>query len=209
MAAWWSKTRFAAGVLAAVVLVAGLSGPAEAQAPATTNPNANPDKIVLPPKPAGQRFRTETIKTLFPGAGPESLTLTATKPPAYEVRMGGELKGYIFSTLDVVNATGYAGKPFDLVGGMTLDGKITGAALLEDHESILDRGVGRNTMETFVAGFAAAKLNDWRAVKPDQVKGATTSARMMKSGMQAAARVVASDRLPLDRKSTRLNSSHT
>ena len=95
MAAWWSKTRFAAGVLAAVVLVAGLSGPAEAQAPATTNPNANPDKIVLPPKPAGQRFRTETIKTLFPGAGPESLTLTATKPPAYEVRMGGELKGYI------------------------------------------------------------------------------------------------------------------
>lgn len=140
------------------------------------------------------RLTPALIQQVFPGA--EEVGAQEGTPPALPVKIGGEIAGYIFSTKDTVEATGYGGTPFDLVGGMTLDGKITGAALLEDHESILDRGVGRATMETFVAGFAAAKLNDWRAVKPDQVKGATTSARMMKSGMQAAARVVASDQLP-------------
>ncbi len=140
------------------------------------------------------RLTPALIQQVFPGAedvGPDEGT-----PPALPVTIGGVVAGYIFSTRDTVNATGYAGTAFDLIGGMALDGHITGAALLEEHESILDRGVGRAVMDKFVAGFAAATLNDWRAVRADQVKGATTSARLMKSGMQAAARVVASDRLP-------------
>jgi NosR/NirI family nitrous oxide reductase transcriptional regulator len=140
------------------------------------------------------RLTPELIAQVFPGA--DEVGADAGTPPALPVRIGGAVAGYIFSTRDTVNATGYAGTPFDLVGGIAMDGRITGAAVLEEHESILNRGVSRTIMDTFVAGFAAATLRDWRAVKPDQVKGATTSARLMKSGMQAAARVVASDRLP-------------
>ena len=56
----------AVGALAAFVVAMGAVGVADAQ---TLAGNVqNPDKIALPPKPAGQRFRLETIKTLFPGA---------------------------------------------------------------------------------------------------------------------------------------------
>ena len=58
------------------------------------------------------RLKPETIQQLFPGA--ESVTPTANRPLALEVRIGGEIKGYIFSTLDVVNATGYSGRPFEI-----------------------------------------------------------------------------------------------
>ncbi len=140
------------------------------------------------------RLTPALIEQVFPGA--EDVGDAEGTPPALPVRIGGALAGYIFSTRDTVNATGYSGTAFDLIGGIALDGRITGAALLEEHESILNRGVSRGVMETFIAGFAAATLNDWRAVRPDQVKGATTSARLMKSGMQSAARVVSSERLP-------------
>ena len=140
------------------------------------------------------RLSPELIQQVFPGA--EEVGDAEGMPPALPVRIGGAVAGYIFSTRDTVNATGYSGTAFDLIGGIALDGRITGAALLAESESILGRGVSRGVMDTFIAGFAAATLNDWRAVRPDQVKGATTSARMMKSGMQSAARVVSTGRLP-------------
>ena len=140
------------------------------------------------------RLTPALIEQVFPGA--EEVGDAEGTPPALPLRIGGAVAGYIFSTRDTVNATGYSGTAFDLIGGIALDGRITGAALLEEHESILNRGVSRAVMDTFIAGFAAATFNDWRAVRPDQVKGATTSARLMKSGMQSAARVVASKRLP-------------
>ena len=127
------------------------------------------------------RLSPELIQQVFPGA--EEVGDAEGMPPALPVRIGGAVAGYIFSTRDTVNATGYSGTAFDLIGGIALDGRITGAALLAESESILGRGVSRGVMDTFIAGFAAATLNDWRAVRPDQVKGATTSARMMKSGM--------------------------
>jgi len=140
------------------------------------------------------RLTPQLIQQVFPGA--EEVGAADGQPPALPVRVRGEVAGYIFSTRDTVNATGYAGTPFDLIGEITLDGRITGAVLLAEYESILNRGVSRAVMDAYIAGFAAATLADWRAVRPDQVKGATTSARLMKSGMQAAARVVASERLP-------------
>jgi NosR/NirI family nitrous oxide reductase transcriptional regulator len=140
------------------------------------------------------RVSSAQLQQAFPGA--EEVGAPAGTPPAAPVRIGGALVGYVFSTRDTVRSTGYGGTPVDLLGGIDLHGRITGAAILEEHESIVDRGVSRTVIDAFLAGFATASLNDWRGVRADQAKGATTSARLMKGGMQAAARLVASDRLP-------------
>lgn len=151
--------------------------------------------VAAQPSDLRARLSPEVIQQVFPGAeevGPPS----TSGLPALPVRIGGVLRGYIFTTLDTVNATGYSGIPFDLVGGLALDGAITGAALVNDHESIIGRGVSRAVIDDFLSGFASTSLQNWRAVRPDAVSGATTSARLMKRGMQAAARLVASGYLP-------------
>ena len=178
---WLSRVLRAISVCAWVILSLAPTEAAHAQArnpaPATA---ANATKDAL-----SQRLKPETIQELFPGA--EQLTPAPGRPLALEVRIGSELKGYIFSTLDVVNATGYAGRAFDLVGGMTPDGKMTGAVLQAHSETIIGRGVPQARLDQFIAGFASATVDSWRNVNPDLLRGASTSGRAMKAGMQSAA----------------------
>ena len=134
------------------------------------------------------RLSEATLQQVFPGA--QSVAPAPGLPAALAVTVGGNLAGYVFSTREVVNATGYNGFPFDLIGGITLDGRVTGAALLEHHESILGRGVGPEGVTKFLSGFAGATLDDWRAVNPDAMRGASTSARLFKAGMQRSANQV-------------------
>ncbi len=177
----WSRRVGRAVVLVAATSIAtwiALPAPdanAQARAPAA----AATDKDGLTP-----RLKPETIQALFPGA--ETVTPAPGRPLALEVRIGGELKGYIFSTLDVVNATGYAGRAFDLVGGMTVDGKMTGAVLQAHSETIIGRGVPQARLDQFIAGFASATVDTWRTVNPDLLRGASTSGRAFKAGMQSA-----------------------
>ena len=71
------------------------------------------------------------------------------RPPVVEVWIDGAVAGYLFSTRDSVNATGYSGVAFDLVAGMTLEGEMVGATLLYHHEAIIGRGVPQeNWMNT-------------------------------------------------------------
>ena len=134
------------------------------------------------------RLSPQMIQQVFPGA--EQVAPAEGAPPALSVTIGGKLAGFIFSTYDIVRATGYTGAPLDMIGGMTVEGKITGAALIEEHESIVDRGVKREKLDDFIAGFAAATLQDWRSVVPDWVQGASVTARLLKDGMQSSSRKV-------------------
>ena len=178
MTGWWSYARSMTHALAAVVVCVLVVGVGVAQAQVDM-----PNAVI---KAAGQpRFKPETIQKLFPGA--ETVTETATKPPAHEVRIGGELKGYIFSTFDVVNATGYAGKAFDLVGGLTLDGTLTGVVVQAHSETIIGRGVPQARLNEFIAGFAGVTIQRWGGVNPDLLNGASISGRAFKAGMQSAA----------------------
>ena len=162
-----------------VAVVAVLAGaPAHAQQLRTGAPQADRDTLT-------PRLSPEIIQQLFPGT--DKLVPTQGRPLALEAWVGDELKGYIFSTLDVVNATGYSGMPFDFIAGMTLDGKLTGAVLKRHGETIIGRGVPQERLEQFVAGFASASLESWRAVNPDLLRGASVSGRLLKNGMQNAA----------------------
>lgn len=135
-----------------------------------------------------ERMSQAALEQAFPGA--EGLEVIGGRPPALAVIVGGEVAGYLFSTKDTVKATGYAGTAFDLVAGMSPDGEITGAVLLWHAEAIIGRGVPEGRLEEFIAGFAAASLNDFGAVRPDLLNRATVSGRTMKAGVRAAARMV-------------------
>lgn len=134
------------------------------------------------------RLTPAAIQQAFPGA--EQVMVALGRPSALQVLISGEVAGYLFSTLDVVNQTGYAGKPFDIVAGVTPDGDITGATILEHHETIVGRGVPQELLDSYVAGFVAATLDDFRAIRPDVLNRATVSARIMKRGIKNAADVV-------------------
>ena len=112
------------------------------------------------------------------------------RPPAIGVRVGGEIVGYIYSTKDTVNATGYAGVAFDLAAGVDLQGNVTGAALLYHREAIIGRGVSQESLVEYIAGFAAATVNNFKVVKPDLLKRATISGRLMRSGLQSATQLI-------------------
>ena len=171
------------GVLLAAVLFLGAAGAGVAGFAAETQAQtARGGAAVVDLR---TRIKPETVQELFPGA--ETLTLTAVPPIALEVRIGGELKGYIFSTLDVVNATGYAGKAFDFFGGLQIDGTITGVVLQSHGETILGRGVPQIRLDQFISGFAGATLQRWGGVNPDLLAGASISGRAFKAGMQSAA----------------------
>src|SRR5262245_29437531 len=55
-------------------------------------------------------------------------------PPVAKLLKGDQLVGYAFLNGDVVDSTGYSGKPINIVIGIDLEGKITGAKLVEHHE---------------------------------------------------------------------------
>ncbi|MBM3507584.1 MAG: 4Fe-4S binding protein [Alphaproteobacteria bacterium] len=131
------------------------------------------------------RLTPDAMQQLFPGV--DKVVPAPGRPLALEAWVGGELKGYIFSTQDVVNAVGYTGSPFDFIAGMTLDGKITGALLRRHSETIIGRGVPQERLQQFIAGFASASLESWRSVNPDLLRGASISGRLLKNGMQTAA----------------------
>jgi NosR/NirI family nitrous oxide reductase transcriptional regulator len=176
---WWRTAVAGVAVLAGVIAVLVGSAPA-ALAQQARPATAPAERDALTP-----RLKPETIQQLFPGA--ETLKPAAGRPLALEVYVGGALKGYIFSTLDVVNATGYAGRPFDFVGGMTVDGKITGVVLQQHSETIIGRGVPQARLDQFLSGFGATSVESWRAANPDLLRGASISGRALKGGMQSAA----------------------
>ena len=143
--------------------------------------------------PLQNRLSKEQIQQIYPGA--ETVAPSEGKPLSLTVSIGGKVAGYIFSTRDTMNVTGYAGFPFDLVAGITNEGKITGAYILDHHETILGRGVPQNRIDDFMAGFAAATMDDWRPVKVDLLKGASTSSRLFKSAVQNAAKLIYTTRV--------------
>ena len=72
-------------------------------------------------------------------------------PPAATAYQGDRPAGYVFSTRAVVASVGYSGKPLDILAGVDLQGRITGARLLEHAEPILIIGITDADLERFLA----------------------------------------------------------
>ena len=80
------------------------------------------------------------LAMVFPGA--DSYGPVEGEPPAATAYKNGKIVGYIFEQYDVVQGVGYSKRPFHLIVGLDLAGRIAGARLTMHTEPIAILGHG-------------------------------------------------------------------
>ncbi len=120
-------------------------------------------------------------------------------PPAVKVFGGETLLGYAFLNADIVNATGYSGKPIEIMVGLDTKGVIRGGKLVEHHEPIVLVGIPVAKVVAFIDGYVgfnvletAGKITDKPPV--DLISGATVSTIVIGESMVRSALKVARSR---------------
>ncbi|HVZ28148.1 MAG TPA: 4Fe-4S binding protein [Rhizomicrobium sp.] len=137
------------------------------------------------------RLTPGVMAVVWPNAG--KLGPEDGKPPAIAVYRDGKIAGYIFSTLDVVHAPGFSGVPFDVIAGVDLNGRISGAKVVFHREPHVDEdGIRQPQLDTFLARTAgmASQGGNPGALRPDYVDGATETARLMRDAVFNSAQLV-------------------
>jgi len=84
--------------------------------------------VLAEPGKLSERLTPDVMAAVYPGA--ERLGMEEGSPPAIAVFKGGRIVAYVFSTLDIIAATGYSTTPFDVIAGVDLGGRITGAKVV-------------------------------------------------------------------------------
>jgi NosR/NirI family nitrous oxide reductase transcriptional regulator len=142
----------------------------------------------------------EQLAQVMPGA--TRVGAAAGDPAAAAAYRDDELIGYVLHTREVVQSVGYSGKPLDILIGLDLEARITGAEILEQHEPILVIGVSHEDLEAFVDQYRGMDIREpvevTRATpgphQVDAVSGATISSTVINDAIIRAARAVARTR---------------
>lgn len=138
-----------------------------------------------------ERLTPEVMAIVWPGA--EKLGPEEGKPSAIAVYRDGKIAGYVFSTLDVVEAQGYSSTPFDVISGVDLTGRISGAKVIFHREPhVYEDEIRQPQLDTFLARTAgmASQGGNSGALPPDYVAGATVTARAMRDAVFESAQLV-------------------
>jgi NosR/NirI family nitrous oxide reductase transcriptional regulator len=138
-----------------------------------------------------ERLTPEVMAIVFPGA--EELGPEEGKPPAIAVHRDGRITGYIFSTLDIVDAPSFSGIPFDVIAGVDLTGHISGAKVIFHREPhVYQEEIPQSQLDTFLARTAglASRGGNSGAPSPDYVAGATITAMWMRDAVFDSAQLV-------------------
>lgn len=99
----------------------------------------------------GQYLNSVPVTDVFPSA--DRLGPIEGNPPAAAAYRGTTLLGYVFLNSDLVNSTGYSGRPISIVVGLDLSGKIVGAKLVDHHEPIVLIGIPLQKVERYIHGY--------------------------------------------------------
>ncbi len=142
-----------------------------------------------------ERLTPDVMAVVYPGA--ERLGPEEGSPPAIAVYKGDKAVAYLFSTLDIIAAPGYSVTPFDVIAGVDVGGKITGAKVVFHREPyVYHDAVRQPLLDTFLAREDGTPLRGGAAtLPPDFVAGATISARAMRGAVLDTARLVLSARV--------------
>src|SRR6516162_7674621 len=143
------------------------------------------------------RLTPEVMAVVYP-AGAERLGEEEGSPPAIAVYEGDKAVAYLFSTLDIVAAPGYSSTPFDVIAGVDLAGRLTGAKVVFHNESyIVHDALRQRLLDSFLAREAGRPLRGAQpdALPPDFVAGATVSTRAMRAAVGITAGLVLRARL--------------
>jgi NosR/NirI family transcriptional regulator, nitrous oxide reductase regulator len=144
-----------------------------------------------------ERLTPEVMAVVYPG-GAERLGPEEGSPPAIAVYKGDKVVAYVFSTLDIIAAPGYSTTPFDVIAGVDLDSRITGAKVVFHNEPyVLHDAMRQRLLDTFLAREAGRPLRggDANALPPYFVAGASVSTRAMRAAVATTARLVLRGRI--------------
>jgi len=141
------------------------------------------------------------LARVFPGA--TRVGAFTGKPAAAPAFRDGKVVGYIFHSRAVIASAGFSGKPLDVLIGIDLQARITGAALVEHQEPILVIGVADADLQRYVDQYRGRDLRNPIRVERRQaadsesvhaVTGATISSVVINDAILRSARVVARSR---------------
>ena len=132
-------------------------------------------------------------------SGTERLGPVSGTPPAAPAYAGDKLLGYVYLNSDVVNSAGYSGKPISILIGISLDGKIVGAKLVEHHEPIVLVGIPQAKIENFIRSYVGLSYADApsalsRGSSVDIVSGATVTVMVIGDSITRSAIRIARSR---------------
>jgi NosR/NirI family nitrous oxide reductase transcriptional regulator len=117
-------------------------------------------------------------------------------PPTAPIFKGNQLLGFAYLNSDVVDATGYSGKPIRILVAVDPSGKILGGKLVEHHEPIVLVGIPEAKIRAVIDHFRGADVHAALAggtgiQAPDIVSGATVTVLVIgDSIMRSAIRIV-------------------
>lgn len=119
-------------------------------------------------------------------------------PPAWAVSDAEGTIGYVASTWEVAGSVGYSGRPLDVLVGVSVAGRITGAKLIRHNEPILTLGISTEDIEAYVSAFAGYDLTkpkvgafDDSVRLPPIIARATVSTGVIRDSILRTARSVA------------------
>jgi NosR/NirI family transcriptional regulator, nitrite reductase regulator len=152
-----------------------------------------------PPPPPRTAPEASVVATLFPNAaGPLQVTRHDGTPPSWHVFSDGRLIGYIASTSEVAGSVGYSGRPIDILIGVSIEARITGAHLIQHNEPILTLGISSADIARYVSAFSGYDLTSTKvdafkdnSALPPIIARATVSTGVIRDGILRTARTVA------------------
>jgi len=114
-----------------------------------------------------------------------------------EVFSNKDLKGYIFSTWDMVKSLGYDRSPYEIIVGLNLSGTIAGAKLTYHNEPLFEHDISESELLEFIKrtksiniinGMSRASRD--KPIRPDTVHRGTISSNLMHEAIFKSARNV-------------------
>jgi NosR/NirI family nitrous oxide reductase transcriptional regulator len=134
-------------------------------------------------------------------AGADRFGSLQGEPPLAPVYAGDRLLGFVYLNADVTNATGYSGKPINILVGISPDGVIAGVKLVEHKEPIVLVGVPERRVIESLNKLVGARIGQVAAgqeaaPQPDIVSGATVTVLVAAdSVVRSAVRLVRAGRV--------------
>jgi NosR/NirI family nitrite reductase transcriptional regulator len=120
--------------------------------------------------------------------------------------------GFIASTAEVTQSVGYSGQPIDILVGISMGARITGATLVEHNEPVLTLGISSDDISRYVSAFSGYDLSSTAieafqdsAGLPPIIARATVSTGVIRDAILRTARTIATGRGLLASKSASID----